>query len=178
MCGKITLIAQRVAFAAVMLGTVSSAHALPWDQDMYSQESLQSNEVARAPVKGTVAIGQRPFKMSADDADQGLQNPQPATLHSVWHGQRLYNANCLTCHGKKGDAKSPIGASGALPVPNLLEDFYKKRGDGRFYAVIHNGGAAMPRYGYKFSPQEYWDIINYVRFLQGVKDVPGMKRPE
>jgi len=161
-----------------VLSIAPAASALPWDQDMFSQESLQSNEVARSPVKGTVAVGHKPFTMNADDADKNLQNPEAPTKASVWRGQRLYNANCLTCHGKKLDGKGPVGASGALPVPNLLEDFYKKRGDGRIFAVIQNGGAAMPRYGFKFSEREHWDIVNYVRFLQGLKDVPGMKRPE
>ncbi len=170
---------RNIIVLSILLGLFgSSAHALPWDQDMFSQESLQSNEVVRSPVKGTVALGHKPFTMTADEAEKSLQNPQPVTVHSVWRGQRLYNANCLTCHGKTLDGKGPVGASGALPVPNLLEDFYKNRTDGRMFAVIHHGGAAMPRYGYKFSEREHWDIVNYVRFLQGLKDVPGMKRPE
>ena len=157
---------------------VRSAQALPWDIDMYRQESLQAHEVTRSPVKGTVAVGQTPFRMTLDEADSQLKNPTQATLHSAWRGQRLYNANCVPCHGKKGDGMGPVGASKALPVPNLLEDFYKNRGDGRIFGIIHLGGTGMPRYGFKFSTSEHWDVVNYVRFLQGVKDIPGLPRPE
>lgn len=153
-----------------------SSFALPWDVDMYSQESLQSNEVARAPAKGTVAVGRKPFIMTADEADVKLQNPRVATLHSAWNGQRLYSANCLTCHGKKGDGKGPVGPQ--VAAADLTNDLYVKKSDGRYFVVIHNGGASMPRYGYKFSETDHWDIINYLRVLQKVKKVAGIKIPE
>ncbi|MFN8390930.1 MAG: cytochrome c [Bdellovibrionota bacterium] len=170
----------KTAFLSVvsLLALASSASAAPWDVDMYRQQSLQANEVGRSPVKGTVAIGEKPFTMTAEEADKRLSNPVPATVNSAWRGQRLYTANCSPCHGIHADAKSPIANTKQLPIPNLLEDFYKNRSDGRIFAVIHNGGAVMPRYGFKFSEQEHWDVVNYLRFLQGVKDIPGMKRPE
>ncbi len=167
----------RIFFALLMLLLVrKSAQALPWDVDMYSQESLQSNEVARAPAKGTVAVGRKPFTMTKEEADQKLQNPRAATRHSVWNGQRLYNVNCLTCHGRKADGKGPVGPQ--VAASDLTNDLYVKKSDGYIYAVIHLGGAAMPRYGYKFSEQDHWDVINYLRVLQKVKNVPGIKIPE
>lgn len=161
---------------ALCATSADRAYALPWDVDMFSQENLKSNEVARAPVKGTVPLGYTPLAMTNDEASEKLQNPVDATMDSVWRGQRLYNANCVPCHGRKGDGKGPVGP--LVAAPNLTDDFYKKRTDGRIYAVLQNGGAAMPRYGYKFSTREHWDVVNYVRFLQGLKDVPSVKRPE
>ena len=162
-----------------LLGSVSlveNAKALPWDIDLFSQQSLQSNEITRSPASGTVPIGYRAFGLTKEEADKNLQNPVSPTLSSMMRGRRLYSANCLTCHGPKGDGKGPVAAS--LPVPNLLEEFYKKRSEGYIFAVIHLGGAVMPRYGYKFSEGEHWDIVNYVKFLQGLKPVPAMKLPE
>ena len=164
-----------VSFILSTLLVVGAAQALPWDRDMYEQESLVANEVARNPVKGTVPLGRKPFTLTTEEADKQLTNPTPFALDSVWRGQRVYNSNCSTCHGVKGDAKAPTGA--LLPVPNLLEAFYKERTDGRVFGIVYNGGAVMPRYGYKFSPREIWDVVNYLRFLQG-RDVEGMKRPQ
>ena len=172
---------SRLAWLTLSFGVAFSvfapkqASALPWDVDMFSQENLKANEVTRAPVKGTVPVGFQPLGMTNDEASERLKNPVPATRNSAWRGSRLFSANCATCHGKKGDGKGPVGPQ--MAVPNLLEDFYKNRTDGRIFGVIHNGGAAMPRYGFKFSTTEHWDIVNYVRFLQGVVDVPGMKKP-
>ena len=167
-----------VKVAVVGLGLVGTglqvAKALPWDVDMFRQESLQANEVARNPVKGTVPIGRTVFHMTTEEADAKLKNTEPYTLDSVWRGQRVFNSNCATCHGAKGDAQSPVGKQ--LPVPNLLEDFYKGRSDGRIFGVVRNGGAVMPKYGFKFSDREIWDAINYVRFLQGrAVDSPSAK---
>ena len=161
-----------------LLLAVEEASALPWDIDMYHQQSLQPFELPRAPVKGTVPMGYKPVTMTADEMDEKLRNPTAADFNSVWRGKRLYSVNCYTCHGTLGDGKGPIGKTGVLPVPNLLDNFYMNRTDGRIYAVLHFGGAAMPRYGYKFSEQEHWDVINYVRFLQGKVQVPGMELPK
>ena len=161
---------------SLMLGIVNSAQALPWDIDMYRQESLQSNEVARAPAEGTVPLGYVPFSLSAEEAGKSLRNQVGYSRDSVWRGKRLWKANCLTCHGAGGAEKGPVGS--LLPVPNLQEEFYRNRPDGHIFAVIHNGGAVMPRYGYKLSTTEHWDLVNYVRFLQGKAlsgDVSGLK---
>ena len=156
----------------VLSGT---AAALPWDIDMYRQESYQSNEMVRAPVPGTVPVGHKPFTMSIQDADTKLENPVAFDRMSVWRGKRLWNANCLTCHAADASGKSKVAES-FVGIPDLLTDLYSQRSDGRIFAVIYHGQNAMPRYGYKFSAQEQWDIINYLRFLQG-RDVEGMKRP-
>ncbi|MBP9837510.1 MAG: c-type cytochrome [Proteobacteria bacterium] len=165
------MLGKSLVIISILL-SASTAQALPWDVDMFSQESLQSNEVVRAPAKGTVPLGEIKFNMKTEEADGKLANPVKADLNSVWRGQRLYNANCATCHGTTLDKKGPLAAT--LPVPNLGDDFYKKESDGRIFAVIHNGGAVMPRYGYKFSTSEKWDIINYLRVLQGVTENPGL----
>ena len=171
---KIWLAFLVVALNAVVV--VSSALALPWDIDMYRQETLKSNEVARAPVPGTVPVGRIPFTMTMEEAEKALTNPVSADFNSVWRGQRLFNANCSTCHGVTGLGDGPTSQL-LVGIPNLLQDLYKQRTDGRVFGVIHYGQNAMPRYGFKFSTAEKWDLVNYVRFLQG-RDVQGVPRPQ
>lgn len=173
MCGK--NLKALLAIACLVLGSASSAVALPWDFDMYRQESLQSNEIARSPAQGTVPVGRVPFTMTIDEADKALANPVPKSFESAWRGQRLWNANCSSCHGLSGVGNGPVSKL-LVGVPNLLGDLYKQRTDGRVFAVIYYGQNAMPRYGYKFSEAEKWDMVNYLRFLQGT-DVAGLTRP-
>ena len=174
MCVRPLLIALLLSLIWMQLSAQSS-HALPWDIDMYRQESLKANEIARAPVKGTVPLGRKPFILSVEEAEKVLKNPVPFSLHSVWRGQRLWNANCTPCHGQSGAGEGAV-AKQFIGIPDLLGDLYKQRSDGRAYAVIHHGQGNMPRYGYKFSDSEKWDIVNYLRFLQG-RDSPGIERP-
>lgn len=152
-----------------------SSVALPWDTDMNVQESYKANEMARSPAKGTVPLGAVFFPKTAEEAQQKLSNPEKFNLHSVWAGKRLWKANCFTCHGEKGDGQGVVGKQ--MSVPSLLTDFYRGRSDPQIYFVIQNGGANMPRYGFKFSEKAKWDLVNYLRFLQG-QDVNGMKRPQ
>lgn len=149
----------------------SSVLALPWDTDMFRQESLKSNEVVRSPAKGTVPLGYQPFTLSIEEAEKKLSSPLPLSKAAVWAGRRFYNTQCLPCHGARGDAATKIGQT--MGAPNLLTDLYRQRTDGRIFAVIFHGLRAMPRYGYKLSTEERWKVVNYLRFLQGA-DVPGM----
>ena len=174
MFGSSKLLDRLLIVGAVCLLAPVSAQALPWDYDMYRQQSLEANEVSRSPVEGTVPLGYKPFTLTLEEAEKSLTNPVSATRDSVWRGQRLYNANCYTCHGKTAAGDGPVGPQ--VGVPDLRKDFYREKTDGRIFGVIHYGLRAMPRYGFKFSDAEQWDIVNYLRFLQG-KDVDGMKRP-
>lgn len=176
MFGKIkTTLLFVLLFVLALIVSASLAAALPWDTDMAKQQSYKSNEMVRSPVKGTVAVGAKPFSLTLDEAEKTLKNPMPFSLDSVWRGRRIWGAQCAPCHGKSGDGEGPVGPK--ILAPSLLTDYYRGRGDGRVYAIIHNGGTNMPRYGYKLSPDEHWDVVNYLRFLQG-RDVEGIVRPK
>ena len=165
---------KSIAFLSVFLFG-SQAFALPWDKDMYTQQSLKSNEIARAPVAGTVPLGHKPFTMTMDEAEKNLKNPMPFESNSVWRGQGLWNTQCLPCHGASADSNTKIGK--LLGAPNLLESRFDAYSDGRIYGTIMLGVRGMPRYGYKLSEEERWDVVNYLKFLKG-KEVEGVKRPE
>jgi mono/diheme cytochrome c family protein len=169
-----TNIALKTLIVLAIFSPISRVNALPWDTDMYSQQSLKSNEVARAPVKGTVPLGHKPFTMTMDEAEKSLKNPVAFDSNSVWRGQRLWNTQCLPCHGATAESNTKIGK--LVGAPNLLESRFDSYSDGRIYGTIMLGVRGMPRYGYKLSEEERWDVVNYLKFLKG-KDVEGMKRP-
>lgn len=158
----------------LVVGYSTSANALPWDIDMYTMQSLKPGEVAREPVKGTVPVGFKPFTMTIDEADKNLSNPIDFSQDSVWRGQRLYNIQCSACHGIAGDSDTKIGK--LLGAPNLHEERFKPYSDGKIFGTITLGLRGMPRYSYKLSEPERWDVVNYLKFLQG-KEVPGIVRP-
>ena len=150
------------------------AGALPWDIDMYSEESLKSGEAARAAPEGSVAAGFANSVRSIEEAESRLSNSTPFSRQSVVYGQRLWNVNCLPCHGSLGDGKGPAGSK--MGAADLLGEQYRSKTDGRVFGVIRYGLRAMPRQGYKFDQLESWDVVNYLRFLQGRK-IDGVKRP-
>ena len=107
-----------------------------------------------------------------------VENPVEPDMASIESGEKLYNINCAQCHGAKGLGDGGVGEFWGGPkeesggvVPKLGdasvygdENTYP---DGFFYLNITVGKNLMPAFGYKLNAKETWDIVNYIRHLQG-----------
>ena len=54
-----------------------------------------------------------------------------------------------------------------MPGINLTMDLTKGRSDGYIFGMIRNGRGLMPPYN-RIEEMDRWDVVNYVRALQGV----------
>ncbi len=104
--------------------------------------------------------------MNRMEAGEQLRNPITPTAASVENGKRLFEIYCALCHGPDGKGGGPI-ATKFVPPPDLTLDMFRQRQDGFIYGTIRDGGALMPGQGGAISPRERWDIVNYLRHLQG-----------
>jgi mono/diheme cytochrome c family protein len=153
---------------------VSPALALPFNTDMAGGQNLPAGSMMRSAPAGSVPIGAASRRFFSREEYNKLTNPNPGDAASIKNGQRLFAINCSPCHGKYQDGYGAFskGKVTELPAPELTDKMYltdtarAAKPDGFIYGYIHLGGAMMPAYGWKFSPQETWDIINYVRKLQ------------
>ena len=139
-------------------------YGLPWDTDMYQQQSLKPGEITRAPAHNSVPIGIDHQRLEAVKENFSQKNPIPADGASLARGQQLWKVHCAICHGGAGDGTGPVGP--LIGAANLLGGQYPERTDQQIFSVIFTGLRAMPRQGYKLAPDEAWDIINFVRQLQ------------
>ncbi len=97
-----------------------------------------------------------------------LPNPVPATEASLDRGEELFLRFCAPCHGPNGDGiSSYILPAGYPPFP-LVADHVKEFTDGYIYGMIRMGGAVMPSYGHRIAHFDRWNVVNYLRVLQGV----------
>jgi cytochrome c oxidase cbb3-type subunit 3 len=86
------------------------------------------------------------------------------------NGLRLYNANCLICHGANGDGKGPY-AEKLNPKPRAFTDlgYFERKTDREIYDVISRGGIAkgkslhMRTWGLRFQTSQISDIVAYIR---------------
>lgn len=109
---------------------------------------------------------------TADDAQaNALVNPKPATVASLDHGRRLYEVNCLPCHGPGGRGDGSVSMTGPLqgPIAAVLPltgpgGLARIRSDGHIYTTIRYGRRRMPNYR-RVPAQDRWDIVNWVRYL-------------
>lgn len=145
-----------------------SALALPFNQDMVGTQ-LANGTIQREGAKDSVAVGtsQRYIGDKREDA-LVLSNPVTRTVQSVSNGSRLYRAQCAPCHGSVIDGAYVQGpVAKFVPGPHLFIEAMKAKPDAHYFQYIYFGGLAiMPRYGYKLSIDEQWDIVNYIRDVQ------------
>jgi mono/diheme cytochrome c family protein len=110
-------------------------------------------EYSRTPLPGTI------------DSMSGIPNPVAPDARSLNNGRINFQFNCAVCHGPLGHGDGPATKFGMVPMP-LISDHAKGLSDGYIFGMIRNGRGLMPTYN-RIEEPDRWDIVNYVRELQG-----------
>lgn len=78
-------------------------------------------------------------------------------------GQRIYEANCVPCHGTNGDGKGPRAKNLKTKPTNFTNrsDTVGNSSTG-FYNTITNGEKPMPSFKDKLSADDRWNVIDYI----------------
>lgn len=91
------------------------------------------------------------------------KNPVEASDASLGRGKALYVAECLSCHGASGKGDGP----GVKDLEKKPEDLSlpktQDQPDGALYWKISEGRKPMPAMGEKWSENQRWDVVNYLR---------------
>ncbi len=95
-----------------------------------------------------------------------LTNPTMATIGSVANGRKVYERNCIPCHGAAGQPKANL----RVPPRNLSNPYEYEYGadDAAIYRTVAYGlpNSAMGGYRQLLTDQEVWDVVNFVKSLQ------------
>lgn len=103
------------------------------------------------------------YKMSATVANP-IGEMTPAAMAEAG---RLYNINCGICHGAKGKANGPMsGKVGGIIDLTLPQ--YIALADGTIFHSITYGKNNMGSYASQLTKEQRWQVVKYVRTLQGV----------
>ena len=154
---------------------------VPWFTTMRDQPAVRPFEGPRdsagngpmfLPPEGSIPITGLEDSLSIYDPaglriTDALRNPVPRDQASLDRGSRIFRTYCSVCHGSEGRGDGTV--SGKLGyVPDLTQDITKQRSDGYIYAILRHGRGVMPRYGDRIrDPRDRWNVVNYVRKLQG-----------
>ncbi len=150
-------------------------------QDMMESPALKPQEydkggpndgAMRIPPEGTQPVGFEPYKYATDIAGS-VANKNPIagdfSEDTLKTGIKYYTIHCSVCHGANGEGgeKNSIGQKMALKPPPITSDKIKSWTDGQIYHVITMGQGVMGPYAAHI-PQKYrWQVVQYVRHLQG-----------
>jgi len=166
-------------YAALMLSGCS------WFTDMKRQPSIhpwqsasdtippRGNPQNSVSVYGTAAPGfiySRAQLPTTIDSMSGIKNPVAPDARSLANGHKYFAINCSVCHGFAGAGDGIATKYGMVPMP-LTSDHAKSLSDGYIFGMIRNGRGIMPTYN-RIEEPDRWDIVNYIRALQG--KLPGV----
>jgi mono/diheme cytochrome c family protein len=175
-----------VRVAALVTGALALG-ACDWFTDFKQQPSVHTWGVYRADsaelkgfrgqpagsvgTNGTLIsiyqVSNAPFPATIDSMS-ALPNPVAVDERSLLNGRKYFQINCAVCHGEAGDgntAMKQLNPMYGFP-PSLLTDQAKARSDGYIWGMMRNGRGLMPPYN-RIEEPDRWDVVNYLRGLQG-----------
>ncbi len=163
----------RVAAGLLLLLHTHSAAAFPWSTDMFRGRTVQPLAVPpRVMPSGTLPVHGGEPPMTREEAAGSRRNPLMPTAVHLQHGASLFATNCAPCHGAGGNGNGPVAYQMIVAPPDLTTAQPVERTDGYLYATIRNGSIVMPAYGDAMSPEERWEVVLYLRQLQGRLSAP------
>jgi mono/diheme cytochrome c family protein len=98
-----------------------------------------------------------------------MKNPVKPTAESIAAGKKLYDTQCLSCHGDTGKGDGKMAAAMNPPKPSDLTDATWKHGsmDGEIFTLIRDGskGTGMRGFAARMKTEDIWNVVNYLRTL-------------
>lgn len=99
------------------------------------------------------AMDMNPLKLNAENAEMTFKK-----------GKDLYAANCMHCHGEKGDGNGPMVQSGAYTGAANLSAL--TIADGQMFYSIYYGKNMMGSHASIVNKKEIWTLVHYIRKMQ------------
>lgn len=100
---------------------------------------------------------------------QGLSNPVAVSDTVLETGKRVYQENCVACHGAEGRGDGEAGKNLSPQPADLRHLMYMSMmtTDAYLYWTIAEGGkpigSDMPAFKNTLSKEEIWSLIHYLR---------------
>jgi mono/diheme cytochrome c family protein len=146
----------------------------PWDT-ANDTTPFHGNPQSSVDIYGSAAPG---FEYAREPLPQNITamasipNPTPADSASISRGRVMFQINCAVCHGPLGMGNGPVSRYG-LPAPSIgAGSPAAGYTDGYIFGMIRNGRGLMPTYN-RIEEHDRWDIVNYLRTVQGKGPVPA-----
>lgn len=90
-------------------------------------------------------------------------NPIPADDASLALGKKIYQRECLECHGETGKGDGPEASDLEKTVGDFTDPKMREQSDGAIFWKIGTGRRPMPGFKKLLTDEERWHVINYIR---------------
>lgn len=99
-----------------------------------------------------------------------MQNPIPANKPSIALGKKIYEKECLECHGKTGKGDGPEATDLEKEVGDFTDPKMWEQTDGALFWKTTIGRKPMPGFRKLLTKEERWHAVNYMRTFAPRKD--------
>jgi mono/diheme cytochrome c family protein len=113
---------------------------------------------------GNLLAGSGP-KWIAPATANSKKNPVAVTPASIQSGKKIFDKECVQCHGSKGLGNGPKASDLSKQPGNLTTHEFQSQTDGAIFWKITQGNKPMPTFRTAYSDQERWSLVNYLRTL-------------
>ena len=167
--GRLGVLAAVLMAGLLGASCANGTYPLDFFYEMHYQQSYGSYEPPRlSPPQSAVPITGR----------EVLPTENPIPGQRAEEGGRLFAANCVFCHGAKGEGDGAVlrtmkrkynYGTDERPytiTPDFTDDFVVNQADIGLFGWITNGVIVMPSFDKLLTVEERWLLVNYIRTLQ------------
>ena len=116
---------------------------------------------------GASLLAQSSSDWKAPPTAANRPNPLAGNANATALGQKLYTANCMTCHGASGKGDGPGGAALEKKPADLGARIRSGETDGTLFWKISEGRSPMVSWRGSLSETQRWELVNYIKTFAG-----------
>jgi len=97
------------------------------------------------------------------------KNPLAGKADAVAAGKQIFTTTCVPCHGSSGRGDGPAAVALNPKPANYTTSAISAESDGSLFWKLSEGRGAMVGFKATLSETQRWELISYIRTLQGKK---------
>jgi mono/diheme cytochrome c family protein len=118
---------------------------------------------------GTPAMAQNPGPWNAPASASAKKNPFAGNAGAAAEGKKIFMMTCAPCHGTSGRGDGPAAVALNPKPANYTTKAISAESDGALFWKLSEGRGAMVPFKSTYSEKQRWELITYIRTLQGKK---------
>jgi mono/diheme cytochrome c family protein len=116
-------------------------------------------------VLPTLAQSAEPWVAPTEAAAK--KNPFAGQAAAAAAGKQIFTTTCAPCHGTTGRGDGPAAAALNPRPANYTTSAISGESDGSLFWKLSEGRGAMVAFKSSLSEKQRWELITYIRTLQG-----------
>lgn len=117
----------------------------------------------------SISKAQSPAPWVAPASAAARKNPVAGKPEAIAAGKQVFNTTCVPCHGPAGRGDGAAAAALNPKPAKFTSPVIAGESDGALFWKLSEGRGAMVPFKTTFSEAQRWELIAYIRTLQGKK---------